>query len=228
MEKIKPYDYSGFSLKKLKDPRFSHILLLVCGWIAYFILYFITENLIPYENCHVVHSVLDDMIPFNEYFALFYVTWYAFVGLSLAFTFFFDVKNFKRIQLFIMITQAIAMTCYILYPTIQLLRPTVFPRDNFLTSVIQFIYSFDTPTGVCPSLHVGYSLGILSAVLKERKNPAWLKVLCGLYVIGVSLSVCFVKQHSIVDVFWAIPTGIVAEILVYGKSYWLPKFKKTK
>ena len=34
-------DYSGFSLSRLNEPRFSHLKLLG-GWIVYFILYFLT------------------------------------------------------------------------------------------------------------------------------------------------------------------------------------------
>ena len=49
-----PYDYSGFSLTRLNEPRFAHVKLLG-GWIVYFVLYFITENLIPASRCHPVH-----------------------------------------------------------------------------------------------------------------------------------------------------------------------------
>ena len=200
------YDYRGFSLKKLNEPRFAHLKLLG-GWIVYFALYFITENLIPWERCTPVHCVLDDLIPFNEWFALFYVGWYALVFGSLLYTLLFDVPRFRKIQIFIMITQAVAMVCYILWPTRQDLRPEVFPRENFLTSVMAFIYSFDTSTGVCPSLHVAYSLGILSAGLKDEALPAWGKGCLTLFVVGVCLAVCFVKQHSALDVLFALPVG---------------------
>ncbi len=221
----KPYDYRGFSLKKLNEPRFAHVKLLG-GWIAYFCLYFITENLIPYEKCTPIHCGLDDLIPFNEWFVLFYVGWYALVFGTLAYTFFFDVPRFKKVQTFIMITQAVAMLCYILWPSRQDLRPETFPRENFLTSVMAFIYSFDTSTGVCPSLHVGYSLGILSVGLKDETLPGWIKALLTLFVIGVCCAVCFVKQHSALDVFAALPVCLLAEALVYGKEYWWPKVRK--
>ena len=221
----KPYDYRGFSLKKLNEPRFAHVKLLG-GWIAYFCLYFITENLIPYEKCTPIHCGLDDLIPFNEWFVLFYVGWYALVFGTLAYTFFFDVPRFKKVQTFIMITQAVAMLCYILWPSRQDLRPETFPRENFLTSVMAFIYSFDTSTGVCPSLHVGYSLGILSVGLKDETLPGWIKALLTLFVIGVCCAVCFVKQHSVLDVFAALPVCLLAEALVYGKEYWWPKVRK--
>lgn len=225
--KKKPYDYSGFSLKRLNEPRFRHVKLLG-GWIFYFAMYFITENLIPREACHPIHCALDDLIPFNEFFVIFYVGWYALVFGALAYTFFFNVENFRRVQTYIIITQVIAMACYVLYPSRQDLRPEVFPRDNFLTATMAFIYSFDTSTGVCPSLHVGYSLGILSTGLKDPDLSVIWKVLLTFTVIMICLAVCFVKQHSAVDVLWAIPMCLVAECLVFGRSYWKPRLRAAK
>ena len=219
-----PYDYSGFSLKRLSEPRFSHLKLLG-GWLGYFALYFITENLIPAERCHPIHCALDDLIPFNEYFLFFYVGWYFLVFGALAYTLFYDVKAFKKLQIFIMITQAVAMLCYIVWPSRQDLRPEVFERENVLTAIMGFIYAFDTSTGVCPSLHVAYSLGILSVGLKDEKlAPVW-KLVLTVFVLGVCAAVCFVKQHSAVDVLAALPVSLLAELLVYGKDYWLPKLR---
>lgn len=218
----KAYDYSGFSLRRLNEPRFSHVKLLA-GWIGYFSLYFLTENLIPAEKCHVIHCALDDCIPFHEGFVIFYVGWYFLVAGSLAYTLFFRVKAFRKLQIYIMITQAAAMLCYILYPSIQNLRPEVFPRQNFLTALIAFIYSFDTPTGVFPSLHVAYSLGILSVFRKDPELAWGWKAAIALFVLMVCAAVCFVKQHSALDVVAALPVCLLAEILVFGKDYWLPR-----
>ena len=225
--KKKPVDYSGFSIKKINEPRFSHIWLLT-GWIFYFSMFFLTENLIPYEKCHEIHCALDDLIPFNEGFVIFYVGWFAFVVLSLAYGFFFNIECFKKIQTYIIITQIIAMACYILYPSIQHLRPESFERQNIFTWILGFIYSVDTPTGVCPSLHVGYSLGILSWFLKDKDTSFGWKFFITFFVIMVCAAVCFVKQHSVLDVLWAIPMCIVAELIVYGKDYWIPKIEHIK
>ena len=213
--KRQPYDYRGFSLRRLGEPRFRHLLLL-SGWIIYFALYFLTENLIPADRCHVIHCALDDAIPFREYFLIFYGCWYFLVFGALAYTLFYDVEGFRRLQKYIMITQAAAMLVYIFYPSIQLLRPAVFPRRNVFTRILGVIYSFDTPTGVFPSLHVAYSLGILSLGLKsERMTPAGKTALTAA-VVMICLSVCFVKQHSALDVFAALPVGLLAEAVVFG------------
>ena len=226
-QKKKPVDYSGFSLRRLNEPRFSHMKLLG-GWIFYFVMYFVTENLIPASACHPMHCALDDIIPFSEFFLIFYVGWYALVFCSLAYTLFFDVPNFKKIQTYIIITQVIAMTCYVIWPTRQDLRPTVFERDNFLTALTAFIYSFDTSTGVCPSLHVGYSLGILSVALKDRELGTGWKIALGFIVFMICCAVCFVKQHSALDVLFALPMCLVAEWLTFGKDYWLPRLRGLK
>jgi hypothetical protein len=172
-----------------------------------------------------VHIWLDDVIPFNEYFAVFYVGWFLLVAGSLAYYFFYDVDRFKKLQIFIMITQAVAMACYILWPTRQDLRPAVFPRDNLLTKVMAFIYAFDTSTGVCPSLHAAYSLGILSVVSKDEYASPWVKAAVLALVICICMAVCFVKQHSAADVLAALPVCLLAEGIVYG-SWWKERFTK--
>ena len=192
------YDYSGFSIRRLNEPRFSHVKLLG-GWIFYFIMYFLTENLIPASACHPIHCRLDDLIPFNEFFLIFYCGWYLLVFGSLLYTFLYDVPRFRKLQIYIIATQVIAMAIYVIYPSRQDLRPEVFPRENILTALMGFIYSFDTSTGVCPSLHVGYSLGILSVALKNPQLSKGLKTVLIVYILMICVSVCFVKHVIILE-----------------------------
>lgn len=207
--------YRGFRLSRLNEPRFSHLRLLG-GWIVYFLLFFLTENLIPANRCHVIHCALDDRIPFNEYFAVFYCFWYVLLAASLLYFLLYDVESFRRLQIFIIITQAVAMLAYILYPSIQHLRPAVMPRDNVFCRIMSLIYGFDTPTGVCPSLHVAYSLGIASVWLKYKPAPKAWKAFVVFSVAAISLSTAFVKQHSVVDIAAAMPVGALAEYFTYG------------
>lgn len=208
-------DYREFRLSKLNEPRFSHLKLLG-GWIVYFAFFFLTENLIPVSKCHVVHCALDDVIPFNEYFLIFYCLWFALIAVSLGYYLLYDTERFRELQIFIMTTQAVAMAVYIIYPSVQMLRPEVMPNDGFLCSVMSFIYAFDTPTGVCPSLHVAYSAGIASVWCRDENAPKWWKAVIVILVIMICISVTFVKQHSVVDIMAAIPVCMIAEYVVYG------------
>ena len=210
-------DYREFRLSRLNEPRFRHIRLLA-GWLVYFALYFLTENLIPASRCHVIHCALDDAIPFCEGFAVIYCYWFALLIGSLLYFFLYDLRSFRRLQCYIMITQAVAMLAYILYPSIQLLRPDRFERDNLLTRLMAFIYAFDTPTGVCPSLHVAYSMGIASAWCRARGAKWPWKGFVILSAVMIAASTAFVKQHSVVDILAAVPVGLLAELQVYGKT----------
>jgi hypothetical protein len=136
---------------------------------------------------------------------------------SLAYFFFYDVESFKCLQKYIMVTQAAAMVIYIVYPSVQLLRPDTMPNDNFFCQVLSFIYAFDTPTGVCPSLHVAYSMGIASVWTKRKDTSPAFKTFIVLSAVMISISVTFVKQHSAMDVAAAIPVCLLAELLVYGR-----------
>ena len=210
-------DYRKLRLSNIHTPQFRHLELLL-GWVGYFILYMLTENLIPAESCHPIHCYLDDVVPFCEWFVIFYVSWYALIVFSLGWFLLYSVDSFKKLQTYIIVTQVIAMAIYILYPSRQDLRPETFPRENFCTWILGIIYGFDTSTGVCPSLHVGYSLGIISTWLREKgAGKAW-KATVTIWCFFICTSVAFVKQHSVVDIFAAIPMCLFAEWFTFYRK----------
>ena len=209
-------DYRSFRLRKIKEPQFRHLLFL-SGWIGYLLLYILTERFIPYERCISIHCVLDERIPFCEYFVIPYVGWYFLILGSLIYFAFYNPDNFKNMMKFIIIVQIIGMVIYILFPNRQDLRPEVFERDNIFTKVIGFLYKIDTCTNVCPSMHVAYSIGIASVWLKEESASKWCKFSIIAFCLLVCISVVFVKQHSVIDILVAIPLCIFAEWVVLKK-----------
>lgn len=209
-------DYRQFRLRRINEPQFAHLKLLL-GWVGYFVLFFLTENLIPAERCYPVWCPLDDLIPFCEWFLIPYVGWYGLIVFSLGYFLLYDVEDFKRLQTYIIITQVAAMACYILLPSRQDLRPETFDRDNLLIRGVQLLYSFDTNTGVCPSLHVAYSFGIASVWVRRKESKWWTKTLVVIAVALICLSTMFLKQHSAVDFFAALPVCLLAEYLVFHR-----------
>lgn len=211
-------DYRTFRLRKLTTPQFSHLWLLL-DWVGFFLLFFLTEKFIPADRCFTVHIPLDDFIPFCEWFLIPYALWFGLIVFSLGYFLLYNIRSFKRLQTYIIITQIVAMAIYIIFPTRQDLRPEVFPRDNFLTQCVAFLYAIDTPTGVCPSLHVAYSFGIASVWLREKGISPVFKTFIVLLVALICLSTVFIKQHSALDFFAALPLCLLAEILVFGRNY---------
>ena len=207
-------DYRKFRFHNLNTPEFSHLKLLL-GWVVYFALYVLTESLIPPERCHVVHCALDDRIPFREEFVIFYVGWYFLILFSLGYFLLYSVDSFRKLQTYFILIQLVAMAVYLLWPSRQELRPQVFPRENLLTAVVGLLYRIDTPTGVCPSVHVAGSVAIASVWLRERRAKPWQKAAIGCFCLLVCLSVSFLKQHSVVDILAAIPLCLIAEWFVF-------------
>ncbi len=214
-------DYRNLRLSNITNKEYRHLLLLI-GWLIYFCMYFVTER-IPESKCHVVHSVVDDIIPFNEYFVLFYVSWYFFMVWSLLEFMLYDIKSFVRAQKIIVGMQIIAVITYIIWPSIQYLRPDHFERTNFCTWILGIIYSKDTPTGVCPSLHVGYTLAVLSAWLAKKDLKLWKKLIITTWALMICISVCFVKQHSFTDVWAGLVLYLFLELLLFGRDIKLGK-----
>ena len=208
-------DYRTFRLSKINEPQFKQLQYLL-GWIGYFALYFLTENLIPHDKCYPVHCGLDDIIPFCEYFVIPYVGWYLLIAGSLLYFALYNPDNFKNMMKFIIVTQIVAMAIYIIFPNRQDLRPDEFVRDNIFTDIVGLLYTFDTSTNVCPSLHVAYSIGIASTWLKEKSASTWCKTFIVIFCFLVCISVAFVKQHSVVDIFVAIPVCLLAEWIAFG------------
>lgn len=207
-------DYREFRLSRWNEPRFSHLKLLL-GWVGYFALFFLTENLIPPERCRPIACAWDNRIPFCEYFIIPYVLWYVWIVASLLYFALYDIPSFRNLQKYIIITQIVAMAVYILFPNRQDLRPVVFPRDNFFTDVVALLYALDTNTGVCPSLHWAYSIGIASVWLKRKESRPGTKLFMVFAAVMVCLSTMFVKQHSLLDGIAALPVCILAEYVVF-------------
>ena len=208
----------GIFQSKERNHQYSHFYLLLT-WLGFFALYIITESFIPAESCYVMHSKIDDMIPFCEWFLIPYVFWYFFVAGSLLYFAFNNADSFRKLQYFIIITQVVAMAIYILFPNMQELRPIAFQSDNILTRGVELIYKIDTNTNVCPSLHVAYSVAVMSVWLKEKEVKKIFKGFVVLSGIMICLSTVFIKQHSVIDGVCALVLCLFAEVLIYGR-YW--------
>ena len=213
-------DYRQFRPSRLNEPQFSHLKWLL-GWVFYLAAYFLTEALIPAERCHVIHCFLDDLIPFCEYFVIPYVFWYFLIVGSLLYFLLYNVESFKNLQKYFIITQVAAVIVYIVYPNCQNLRPEVFVNENIFTKMIGLLYAADTNTGVCPSLHCAYSIGIASVWHKENGIPQWFKTFIIFLAVLICMSTAFIKQHSVVDFFAALPVCLLAEFLIFGKGRFL-------
>lgn len=164
------------------------------------------------SDYYLIHSPLDDYIPFVEYFIVPYLMWFLFIIIGAGYFFFTDKKGFYKLAAFLITGMTIFLIICTVFPNGLHLRPATFARDNIFTHIVQYVYSVDTPTNVLPSIHVFNSMGIAIAVahsdkLKEKK---WIQHLIYILAGLIILSTMFLKQHSVTDVFAAlVMTGVI-------------------
>lgn len=218
-------DIKGFRLSKLKEKEYRHFLWLLI-WPIYYLRYFIVEAVNPSgAACYVMHSPLDDMIPLCELFLIPYGLWMVSMLAMHIFTMLYDVDTFKRYSKFMLISFTISTTIFLVFPTCQDLRPESFQRNNLFTWILGILYKMDTNTNVCPSEHVIGALAVLAAACNCRyfRKP-WRIIGMIVFTVLVCLSTVFLKQHSILDLFAALPICLIVYFICFGGK----KVRKTK
>lgn len=204
-------------LRKLKGVLTRRNVMLLMYWPVFGLCFKILEEIIPHNGIYVMHSAIDDMIPFCEWFAILYVAWYAYEAGVGIYTIFNEQKSFEKFMSFVIIGYSISLIIYMLFPNCQNMRPTEFESQNIGTFIMSRIYAADTNTNVCPSIHVVGSFATAFAFASTRlaKRRKWMNVINWMLCIAISASTVFVKQHSIVDVAFGLALSYFTYILVY-------------
>ena len=165
-----------------------------------------------------MYSPIDDMIPFCEWFAIPYVLWFPMLAAAAIYLLYNSCNGYKLYTVYIGLSFMSTLLIYVLFPNGQELRVTQFQNSNILTDFVSYLYSCDTNTNVCPSLHVIGSFAAVFGVFypKKIKRPVC-KVIIVISAILIAISTVFIKQHSIVDVAAGILMSAVVWVIVYSK-----------
>lgn len=166
---------------------------------------------------YVIHSPIDDMIPFVEYFIIPYLLWFAFIAVWGLYFFFTNVEDFYKLAKLTII----GMTLFLIFSTVVPnglnLRPEVFERDNIFVDLVRFVYRVDTPTNVFPSLHVFNSLAVCIAIHESKELKKHNVIRYASYILAglIVLATVFLKQHSVYDVVMAFVMAQALYQIVY-------------
>ena len=201
--------------------RYKHAWILAYMFI-YFAWFFALEAAVT-TNYTSMHSPLDDLIPFSEWFIIPYYLWFPFVAITVAYLLFTSKKDYYKCCSFLFIGMTICLLIYTIWPNGQNLRPdlTTLGRDNILIRLISKLYATDTNTNVCPSIHVYNSIGIVIAIFhnEKLKQIRWIKYPSLILAILICLSTVFLKQHSIIDGICSIILATIMYVVVYIPDY---------
>ena len=205
-------------LEKLKQIiyKYRHAWVLLYGFI--YMPWFLYLERRPDIHYYIIHSPLDDYIPFIEYFIIPYFLWFVFILAVVGYFFFTSRRDFYRFAAFLFTGMTLFLIICTVFPNGLHLRPQTFARDNIFTDLVRMLYRTDTPTNVLPSIHVFNSIGAAAAVAHSHSLKKYKKVQYASYGLSflIILSTMFLKQHSVTDVIAAFAMACIIYPFVYS------------
>ncbi|MCI9593885.1 MAG: phosphatase PAP2 family protein [Lachnospiraceae bacterium] len=164
--------------------------------------FFLLQSFGP-EPRWVLHSVVDDWIPFNEWFVVLYFLWYLWVPFFLMYFMVKDKEAYLELCFIMFAGATICLAIYLLFPNGLNLREEI-DKDNFCAEMVRFLRSIDPPRNVCPSIHVSSTVAIHLVICRARSFNKCRKIkwMSWAVTLGISWSTMAIKQHSVIDVLW--------------------------
>lgn len=184
--------------------KYKNIKYLSIFFVIYMLGFLLLEKRIS-KNTIMTSTLIDQYIPFNEYFVIAYLLWFVFMALGFAYFVFIDQEGFKRTGFYLFTGMMISLLIYMIFPNGQDLRVEL-NNENVFQILVSFIYSIDSPTNVCPSIHV-YNSIMMTVSLMKSENLINYKILLFFVVVLAGLiciSTVLIKQHTFIDIIAAI------------------------
>lgn len=198
-------------IKKLKNDKAVFQVFIYIILVGVFLI----ENEINLGG-HKIYSPLDSLIPFVPAFIMLYCTWYFYIAVTCVIFFLKSKTDLRRTVFSMNICMAVGLLVYLIYPNYISIRPAVYGSDIF-SQAVKLLQVGDPPSNVCPSLHVAICISLYTGIADSVyfKNRSGVKFFALILTILISISTLFIKQHSIIDVFFGGVLGIVSYLFVY-------------
>ena len=99
-------------IEKLK--RYSHIWILSYAFI-YLPWFSYLEKTVT-RDYYVIHTALDDLIPFSEYFIVPYLLWFVYVAGTILFFFFKNKQTYYRLCIYLFTGMTLSLVICTIFP----------------------------------------------------------------------------------------------------------------
>ena len=165
---------------------------------------------------HVIHTWLDDQIPFCEYFIIPYAIWFIFNLIVVGwFVLHAEKHEYYRLITALMLGMTAFLVVSVVYPNRLELRPDFVNTGSLCGKLTAFLYSTDTSTNVLPSIHVYNTVVLCHAINANRtiRRRKGILLSCNVLSIMIILSTMFLKQHSVIDVSLGLVMGMLMQII---------------
>lgn len=198
--------------------KYGHIWIMGYSFI-YLTWFFHLEKTVT-RHYYIIHSTVDNYIPFNEHFIIPYLLWFAYVAGAIAYFFFTNKEDYYRLCIFLFTGMTISLLICTLFRNGTDFRPLINPDKNWCSALVARLYQVDTNTNVFPSIHVYNSIGTHIAIMKSEtlKKNKWIQWGSFTLMLSICMATVFLKQHSIIDVIGSVLLGSVIYPLAYATS----------
>ncbi|MCD8326271.1 MAG: hypothetical protein LUC90_06175 [Lachnospiraceae bacterium] len=192
----------------------SHKYCLAGLYALVFLAGFGILELVEPEPKYYLHSALDDLIPFNEYFVIPYFIWYAWIPLVFIYFMRKDGDSDLRYNFLIFAGGTVCLFIYAIWPNGLQLREEI-TSTNICAWIVKTIRSIDPPCNVCPSIHVSSTVAAHMVIIRYRgfQHNRLIKTVSWILVFLIPAGTLFIKQHSVIDVFWGVVLTLVMALI---------------
>lgn len=200
--------YSGFSLTKEKA-------LLIIAAFGYSIIVYKVGRLFAISNYHSMLTSLDLEIPLIPWTVTIYLGCYLFWGINYILAAGFSKEDAKRFITAHVIGETLCLFTFLFLPA-RIVRPDITGTSIF-DFALKFVYSFDDPDNLFPSVHCFISWLSWIGVRKNKAIPGVYRYCSLIMAILICISAVTTKQHVLADVF----AGIIlaeASYIASGKT----------
>ena len=181
-------------------------------WVVYLIWFFWLDLTVTAPK-YILHSPLDDLIPFNEWFVLPYCSWFLLLAGVTAALWWCDTASYDKLCLTMFSGMTFCLIVYMILPNGLELRPAVesLGRDNPALRIMQLLWKADAAVNVCPSIHCQSSACMAMAFSHSKlaEGKPLRKALAWVWAALICLSTVFTKQHSVIDVACGLAVAFV-------------------
>lgn len=203
------------------------------GYLIFSLFYMMSFSYVESRNVkyHIIHSQLDELIPFCEYFVVPYLLWFGFVTITVLYFAFFvkEKKEFTQMMWSFCVGMTVFILISLFFPNGQRLRPRLYGEEGFFIDLVKMVYRKDTPTNIFPSIHVYNSVVCCVAILRNEacRKHFWITTGTVVMTVLILASTVLIKQHSIVDMIGALLLNAVVAVAVYWpKRTYIAKSKR--
>ena len=199
--------------------RYKHAWILLYAFL--YIPWFSYLERTVTRDYYVIHTRLDDFIPFHEFFIIPYLAWFFYVSGVILYFFFKNKQDYYRLCIYLFTGMTLSLIVCTVFHNGTDLRPVVDPEKNICAKLVACLHAADTSTNIFPSIHAYNSIVVHLSIIKSEafKNRRFFRLLSLIMAVSICVSTVCLKQHSIVDVMGAMLMAYAFYPMVYGNSF---------